>query len=117
MINIPLVMIVVKVLLDSFPVADVLLKFKSAFDFSMPIPRYKRYNPPRIFNIKNACAFIFKSSDERHMLVIKWGIIPRVHPRAAIMLILFPLINPVEIVYITPVPGSRIIMNEVRINV
>jgi hypothetical protein len=67
--------------------------------------------------MKNASLLIFAIRDENRMLNITCGKIPILQPRAAKTLISLPFVNPVDIVYITPIPGINIIISDVNKNV
>ncbi len=56
-------------------------------------------------------------SDDSAMLMQRCEMMPAVHPRAAKMLFLRPSVIPTDIVYITPVPGIKMIISEVIRNV
>ena len=55
-------------------------------------------------------------ADKPRMLVIRWGMIPMVQPKAAAIALRHLSARPVETVYITPVPGTRTTTRDVSQN-
>ena len=88
-------------------------RLKLGIDIIIPIPRYNKYIAPSSFRMKKALLFIFIINDESAILTHKCGMMPIVQPKAANMLALFPFVIPVEIVYVTPVPGINMMINDV----